>query len=376
MEIPPVATSKQRDWNSQVPERFELCQFESAVAWNSSVAFQRRKPAAIGVKAPFPGFIEPALATSVEKVPSGERWIHEIKFDGYRVQVHLANEAAKIFTRRGHDWTHRFKKVAHDAWRIKANSAVVDGEIVVPAADGTTDFSVLQNELKGKSTSIVLVVFDLLYLNGQDIRKLPLFQRKAELKKILTDTDVQFSESFELDGREMFAHACEVGLEGVVSKVRNSPYPTGRTNDWVKKTCAQRETLTIAGFALDGTKWTGSMSAGARARIWSTPAKSTTASTRSRPPICRSALNPSSEGPNPTPSALTTRASGSNPNFWPRSSIARSRPKERSGTRSFGACGRTYDGCIRSLLAMGGQAAEKFADDSGRATSGRHGVRC
>jgi bifunctional non-homologous end joining protein LigD len=77
--------------------------------------------------------------------------VHEIKFDGYRVQVHLANEAAKIFTRRSHDWTHRFKKVAHDAWHIKAASAVVDGEIVVPAADGTTDFSVLQNELKGKS---------------------------------------------------------------------------------------------------------------------------------------------------------------------------------------------------------------------------------
>ncbi|WP_407170363.1 non-homologous end-joining DNA ligase [Bradyrhizobium sp. ORS 111] len=211
----------------------------------------------MGVKAPLPGFIEPALASSIEKVPSGERWIHEIKFDGYRVQVHLANETAKIFTRRGHDWTHRFKKVVHDAWRIKANSAVVDGEIVAPAADGTTDFSVLQNELKGKSKSIVLVAFDLLYLNGRDIRKLPLFQRKAELKKILGGTDIQFSESFEIDGRQMFAHACKLGLEGVVSKVRGSAYPAGRTNDWVKKTCVQRETLTIAGFALDGTKWDG-----------------------------------------------------------------------------------------------------------------------
>jgi bifunctional non-homologous end joining protein LigD len=143
------------------------------------------------------------------------------------------------------------------AWRIKANSAVVDGEIVVPAADGTTDFSVLQNELKGKSTSVVLVAFDLLYLNGCDVRKLPLFQRKAELKKILAGTDIQFSESFAIDGREMFAHACKVGLEGVVSKVRDGAYPTGRTNDWVKKTCALRETLTIAGFALDGTKWDG-----------------------------------------------------------------------------------------------------------------------
>jgi bifunctional non-homologous end joining protein LigD len=221
------------------------------------VAFQRRKPAAIGVKAPFPGFIEPALATSVDKVPSGARWIHEIKFDGYRVQVHLANEAVKVFTRRGHDWTNRFKKVAEDAWHIKAGSAIVDGEIVVPAADGTTDFSVLQNELKGKSTSIVLVAFDLLYLNGRDLRKLPLVARKAELKKIIAGSNVQFSESFEIDGRSMFEHACKVGLEGVVSKVRDSVYASGRGNNWVKKTCAQRETLTIAGFALDEGKWDG-----------------------------------------------------------------------------------------------------------------------
>jgi bifunctional non-homologous end joining protein LigD len=85
-------------------------------------------------------------------VPSGERWIHEIKFDGYRVQVHLANEAVTVFTRRGHDWTKRFKKVADDAWHIKASSAIIDGEVVVPAANGSTDFSVLQNELKGTST--------------------------------------------------------------------------------------------------------------------------------------------------------------------------------------------------------------------------------
>ncbi|MBR0946465.1 MULTISPECIES: non-homologous end-joining DNA ligase [Bradyrhizobium] len=221
------------------------------------MAFQRRKPAAIGVKAPFPGFVEPALASSIEKVPSGARWIHEIKFDGYRVQVHLANEAVKVFTRRGHDWTNRFKKVADDAWHIKAGSAIVDGEVVAPAADGTTDFSVLQNELKGRSTSIVLVAFDLLYLNGRDLRKVPLYQRKTELKKIVDGTEIQFSESFELEGREMFEHACKVGLEGVVSKVRDSVYASGRGSNWVKKTCAQRETLTIAGFALDEGKWDG-----------------------------------------------------------------------------------------------------------------------
>src|SRR3954471_16258613 len=221
------------------------------------MAFQRKKPAAIGAKARFPGFIEPALATSVGKVPGGERWLHEIKFDGYRVQLHIANDDVRVFTRRGNDWTKRFKKIAADAYLINAGSAIIDGEIVVPAADGTTDFSVLQNELKGKSTKIVMVAFDLLYLNGYDLRKLPLIERKAHLKKIIDGSDVQFSESFEIDGQDMFKHACKVGLEGVVSKVRDSRYLSGRGRDWTKTTCAQRETLTIAGFALDGNDWDG-----------------------------------------------------------------------------------------------------------------------
>src|SRR6195256_3009518 len=149
------------------------------------MASQRKKLAAIGVKAPYPGFIEPELATSVDKVPSGERWIHEVKFDGYRVQVHLRDAAVKVFTRRGNDWTNRFKKIAADAWHINAGSAIIDGEVVVPAANGTTDFAVLQNELKGRSTKIVLVTFDLLYLNGYDLRAMLLFERKALLKKII-----------------------------------------------------------------------------------------------------------------------------------------------------------------------------------------------
>jgi bifunctional non-homologous end joining protein LigD len=221
------------------------------------MAFQRKKPAAIGTKVPYPGFIDPALATSIEKVPADNRWIHEIKFDGYRVQVHLRDAAVKVFTRRGNDWTNRFRKIAADAWHISAGSAIIDGEVVVPAANGTTDFSVLQNELKGRSKKIVLVAFDLLYLNGYDLRNLPLIERKALLKKLVADTDVQFSESFDVDGREMYAHACKVGLEGVVSKVRDGRYQSGRSNDWVKKACAQRETLPIAGFALKESKFDG-----------------------------------------------------------------------------------------------------------------------
>jgi bifunctional non-homologous end joining protein LigD len=116
---------------------------------------------------------------------------------------------------------------------------------VVPATDGTTDFPVLQSELKVTSTKIVMVAFDLLFLNGYDLRKLPLIERKVNLKKLIDKTAIQFSESFEVDGREMYKHACKTGLEGVVSKVRDSRYTSGRANDWVKKTCAQRETLTI-----------------------------------------------------------------------------------------------------------------------------------
>src|SRR6266699_4507698 len=161
------------------------------------VRYPRPKPPARGIKANYPGFIEPALATSIDKVPAGERWLHEIKFDGYRVQVHLRDATVKVFTRRGNDWTHRFRKIASDAWHINAGSAIIDGEVVAPAGDGTTDFSVLQNELKGRSKKIVLVALDLLYLNDRDLRKLPLFERKALLKEIIAETDIQFSESFE-----------------------------------------------------------------------------------------------------------------------------------------------------------------------------------
>jgi bifunctional non-homologous end joining protein LigD len=142
------------------------------------VTDQRKKPSEIGVKAPYPGFVLPALASDIDRVPNGGRWIHEVKFDGYRVQVHLRDAAVKVFTRRGNDWTNRFGKVAADAWHINAGSAIVDGEVVVPAEDGTTDFSMLQNELKGRSKKKVMVAFDLLYLNGYDLRRRPLFERK------------------------------------------------------------------------------------------------------------------------------------------------------------------------------------------------------
>src|ERR1019366_8490756 len=110
------------------------------------MAHPRVRPPGAGVRAAFPGFIQPALATSITKPLLGDRWVHEVKFDGYRVQLHIVNDAIRIFTRRGHDWTNRFKKIAHDAWHLNVKSAIIDGELIVPAADGISDFAVLQRE--------------------------------------------------------------------------------------------------------------------------------------------------------------------------------------------------------------------------------------
>jgi bifunctional non-homologous end joining protein LigD len=225
----------------------------------------------------------------------------------------------------------------------------IDGEVVVPSENGTTDFAVLQNELKGKSTKIVLVAFDLLYLNGYDLRGLPLRQRKAHLKKLITDTDVQFSESFEVDGREMYAHACKVGLEGVVSKVADSRYRSGRSREWVKKTCAQRETLTIARFALDGNDWDGIYVGRRKGKDLIYAGKVDRGFDKASAADLRKRLTPLIRKPNRTPNALRTRASGWSRSCSPRSSIGRSRLKAKCGTPSSKACGRTCDEVVRSL---------------------------
>jgi bifunctional non-homologous end joining protein LigD len=158
-----------------------------------------------GVKAPLPGLIGPSLATSIGKVPSGDQWLHEVKFDGYRVQLHVANEGIKIFTRRGHDWTDRFKKIATDAWHLKVKSAVIDGEVVVPAEDGTTDFAVLQKELRAgrPSNRLVMYAFDHVPRRPRHAES-PVVTRKAALATLLRGSNILTSQSFETDGANMF----------------------------------------------------------------------------------------------------------------------------------------------------------------------------
>src|SRR3984893_9534053 len=163
------------------------------------MAFQRKKPEAIGAKAPYPGFIEPELATAVDKVPSGKRWIHEIKFDGYRVQVHLRE-------RRGqglHSTRQRLdQSLSEDRGRCLARQRRF-GDHRRRGRGGGRKWHHGFFGLASRSKKIALVAFDLLYLNGHDLRKLPLVERKALLKKLIDKPGIQFSESFQVDGREM-----------------------------------------------------------------------------------------------------------------------------------------------------------------------------
>src|SRR5581483_3195467 len=212
-----------------------------------------------GTKALFPGFVPPALATATTTPPSGDQWLHEIKFDGYRAQLHIHNNTIRVFTRRGNDWTGHFRKIAADAFLIKARSAVVDGEIVIPAENGTFDFNALQRALRASKPCdrLLIYAFDLLYLDGRDLRKLPLVERKAMLKRILAGSDIQFSEAFETSGAAMLKQVCALGLEGIVSKRRDAGYHSHRTDSWRKMTCRIRETLVVTGYALKDGRFDG-----------------------------------------------------------------------------------------------------------------------
>jgi bifunctional non-homologous end joining protein LigD len=199
-----------------------------------------------------PTFVEPALAKLVESAPRGSEWLHEIKLDGYRMQVRIDGGEVQLLTRNGLDWTAKFKPIAKALKDLKIPSALLDGEIVVEDEAGVTSFSALQQELKGKGERFVYYVFDLLYLDGEDLRKATLADRKAALRLLLDDLPpggaIRFSDHLEEDGATLVRHACRMGLEGIISKRADQPYRSGRGNDWVKSKCTQRQELVIAGY--------------------------------------------------------------------------------------------------------------------------------
>jgi bifunctional non-homologous end joining protein LigD len=183
--------------------------------------------------------------------PRGEEWAHEIKTDGYRVQVHLIDGKVAVYTRWGHDWTDQFRAIAASVVRLNARQAILDGEAVVLAASGVADFHALRRELgKRHSDRLVYQAFDLLYLDGHDLRPAPYLERKAALRALLTGAPAGLSyvDFLEGDGETIFAHACAMGIEGIVSKRKDSPYLGGRQTTWIKLKCVKSEDFPIIAF--------------------------------------------------------------------------------------------------------------------------------
>jgi len=211
---------------------------------------------------PLPKFVEPLFPMLRERPPVGDNWVHEIKFDGYRFQIRLWHHQAQILTRRGHDWTHKAREVAAAASTLVTDSALIDGEAVVMAEDGTTDFNELERELgKGDSDRITFHAFDLLYLHGHDLRRVPLLDRKRLLQALLAglpeDSPIRYSDHLEGDALGMKLQACALGLEGIVSKLKDSRYVAGHSDLWAKMPCRKRDTYAIVGYALKGRKFDG-----------------------------------------------------------------------------------------------------------------------
>ncbi|MBR1255204.1 non-homologous end-joining DNA ligase [Bradyrhizobium sp. AUGA SZCCT0240] len=201
-----------------------------------------------------PGFIKPQLATLKAKAPSGDQWLHEIKYDGYRVQVHLNRGKKKVFTRNGLDWTKRFSGIA-GALDI-GGEAIIDGEVVV-IHEGRTNFSELQAELAaGNQDRLVYYAFDLLWCDG-DLRKLPQIERKQMLLDLLGENDIGVpvlcSEHLTGNGQEMFEHAAKLNWEGIISKRADAPYRSERTESWLKIKTVQKGKFPVIGFIKDPT---------------------------------------------------------------------------------------------------------------------------
>ncbi|TPK72162.1 DNA ligase D [Mesorhizobium sp. B2-4-15] len=196
-------------------------------------------------------FIDFQSPTLVEKAPDGDNWLHEIKYDGYRTELVIEGGAARAFTRRGYDWSHRYKRIVQTAANLPVKSAIIDGEAVVLGATGLPDYQALERELGNpNSPKLMFFAFDLLHLDGRDLRQQPLIERKAALRDLLDETapTLTYAEHLELGGEDVFDHACRLGLEGIVSKRADSPYRSGVQASWLKVKCVKSDTFPIVAF--------------------------------------------------------------------------------------------------------------------------------
>jgi bifunctional non-homologous end joining protein LigD len=229
---------------------------DAAEAWTENKAAPRSAPAKEpkGKKvAAMPDFVAPELCTPVDRPPSGEGWCHEIKFDGYRVQLRAEGGEARLKTRKGLDWTDKFGVIAKEASALP--DMLVDGEIVALDYNGAPDFSTLQAALSdGQTGNLIFYAFDLLFADREDLRRMPLGERKARLKELLEARArgkaklIRYVEHFETGGDAILQSACKLSLEGIVSKKLSAPYRSGRSEDWTKAKCRAGHEVVIGGW--------------------------------------------------------------------------------------------------------------------------------
>ncbi|MBY2999372.1 DNA ligase D [Rhizobium leguminosarum] len=225
---------------------------------NHGLAAEERKDAGGGRKSKpvkkvdLPDFIAPQLCRTLERPPAGTGWLHEIKFDGYRIQMRVLDGEATLKTRKGLDWTAKYPEIAEAASTLP--DAIIDGEICALDDHGAPDFAALQAALsEGKTGELVYFAFDLLYEGGEDVRSLPLVERKARLQSLLSDAGddprVRFVEHFDTGGDAVLQSACKLSLEGIVSKEADAPYQSGRTESWAKSKCRSGHEVVIGAYA-------------------------------------------------------------------------------------------------------------------------------
>jgi len=199
-------------------------------------------------------FIEPQVASPVDQPPQGKHWIHEIKHDGYRSQVVIERGQARVFSRNGHDWSDRYPGIVRAAAGLRCNSAIIDGEAVVQDENGVSKFEALGSAIRRHPHSIILYAFDLLHIDGKDLRQETLSQRRAVLKNLIGDdahSRIQFSDEFDGDGAALFKACAEQELEGIVSKHSLAPYRSGRSKTWLKTKCFTESTFVVVGTDRD-----------------------------------------------------------------------------------------------------------------------------
>ena len=200
------------------------------------------------------GFILPQLPSLTDQPPEGADWIHEVKHDGFRTLLVIERGSVRAFTRNGHDWSDRYLGIVAKAKSLPCRSAILDGEIIVQDTRGASDFEALQSALRRRDAPLIFYAFDLLHLDGKDVRREPLLERRTRLKKLVEPDPMsvlQFSEEFAGDGAAFFKACAKHELEGIVSKLATAPYSSGRSKAWLKTKCFVESELILVGIDRD-----------------------------------------------------------------------------------------------------------------------------